>query len=96
MSLFNNAKVLQSWLVHIRRQIHAFPEISGEEQKTAKYIIDELHAIGRYKIRCEINGHGVIADLESYVPGPRIALRADIVGLPYKCDRGRRGEVYKT
>ena len=88
MSLLNNAKDLQSWLVHIRRQIHAFPEISGEEQKTAKYIIDELHAIGGYKIRCEINGHGIIADLESHVPGPRIALRADMDALHIQEETG--------
>lgn len=64
-----------------RRDIHAHPELSNREERTAALVADHLRALG-LEPRTGIAHHGVTAVIEGALPGPRIALRADMDALP--------------
>ena len=65
----------------VRCHIHAYPELSHEEEKTAEYIAAELRKLG-LKPREHVGGHGVTAVIEGSGEGPCVGLRADIDALP--------------
>ena len=64
-----------------RRDIHEHPELSGEEVRTAKLVAEALTAMG-IEVRTNVGGHGVVGLLKGGKPGPVVALRADMDGLP--------------
>ena len=68
-------------IVAIRRDIHQYPELGFDVQRTAGIAADALHALG-IPVKMGIGKTGVVGDLE--VPGAskRIALRADMDALP--------------
>lgn len=69
-----------SYMVHMRRSLHMAPELSCEEQKTARLVESELIAVG---IPCErLENNGVVGHLYGKQPGPVLALRADMDALP--------------
>ncbi|MEA3425263.1 MAG: amidohydrolase [Bacteroidota bacterium] len=70
-----NAKVIE-W----RRYYHQYPELSNREYNTAKKIEATLKQFG-IETR-SIAGSGVVGVLKGGKPGPVVALRADIDGLP--------------
>ncbi len=60
--------------------LHAHPELSFEEHRTAGILADRLRALG-YEVTTEVGRTGVVATLENG-PGPTVLLRADIDALP--------------
>ena len=64
-----------------RRDLHQHPELSNREQRTAQLVADHLRALG-LKPRTGIAHHGVVAVIEGGLPGPKLALRADMDALP--------------
>lgn len=69
-------------VVRWRRHLHAHPELSFQEIKTAKFVADTLREIGLTPQE-GIAGTGVIAVIEGKNPSRRvIALRADMDALP--------------
>jgi amidohydrolase len=76
------AEALRAKLVEQRRDFHRHPELSARETRTAKVIADRLAALGLESIRTGVGGHGVVALLKGGLPGPVVAVRADIDALP--------------
>ena len=70
-------------LVEIRRDIHAHPELSNEEVRTAKLVADRLTALG-LEVKTGVGKHGVIGLLKGSTDGPCVAVRADMDALPIK------------
>ncbi|QBY03798.1 amidohydrolase [Thalassotalea sp. HSM 43] len=70
-------------VIEWRRHFHQHPELSNREFETAKRIADELKQLG-LEVQTGIAHTGVVAVLDSGKPGPVVALRADIDGLPVK------------
>lgn len=68
-------------VVEWRRDIHEHPELSGEEVRTAALVADHLRALG-LEVRTGVGGHGVTGLLRGALPGPVVALRADMDALP--------------
>jgi len=68
-------------VIEWRRHLHQFPELSNREFKTAEYIAAHLKSLG-YEVQTEVAKTGVIAILKGGKPGPTVALRADMDGLP--------------
>jgi amidohydrolase len=66
-----------------RRHLHQHPELSNREQETAKYIAERLTGFG-LQPKTGIAGTGVVALLQGGRPGPVVALRADMDGLPVR------------
>lgn len=67
-------------LVAIRRDIHAHPELSLREARTARLVAEHLRASG-LDVHEGIGGHGVVATLRGIGKADPIALRADMDAL---------------
>lgn len=68
--------VLEYW-----HWLHAHPELSGQEEKTAAYIADALRRMGLTPTE-RVGGYGVTAVIEGKKPGKCVGLRADFDALP--------------
>jgi amidohydrolase len=67
-------------LVALYQHIHANPELSLMEEKTAKRLADEMKKAG-YEVTEKLGGHGIVAVLKNG-PGPVVLIRTDMDGLP--------------
>ena len=75
-------------LVSTYKTLHAAPELSHREEKTAAFLAAQLRALG-YTVtegvgkfeRPEWHGHGIVAVLKNGT-GPTVLLRSDIDALP--------------
>jgi len=68
-------------VISFRRHLHAHPELSYQEENTAKFITEKLISFGLAPTR--MAGTGVVALIEGKNPTKKtIALRADIDALP--------------
>ena len=65
----------------IRRDIHAHPELSYSEHRTAKIVVDQLTAMG-IEVHQSIAVTGVVGVIKGLKSGAGIALRADMDALP--------------
>jgi amidohydrolase len=64
-----------------RRDIHAHPELGNRETRTAKIVADELHKLGLV-VETGVAHTGVVGFLKGGLPGPTVAVRADMDALP--------------
>ena len=69
-------------LVAWRRDIHAHPELGNREFRTAGIVAAHLRTLGLDEVRTEVGVTGVVGLLRGALPGPVIALRADMDALP--------------
>ena len=72
---------IEPQLIEWRRHLHANPELSNREFKTAKYIEKHLKELGM-DVQTGIAHTGVVGILKGDKPGPVLALRADTDALP--------------
>ncbi|MBS1489370.1 MAG: amidohydrolase [Bacteroidetes bacterium] len=64
-----------------RRDFHEHPELSNREVRTADIVAKHLQSLG-LEVKTGIAKTGVVGLLKGGLPGPIIALRADMDGLP--------------
>ena len=64
-----------------RRDFHEHPELGNRETRTAKIIADHLRSLG-IEVQTGVAHTGVVGLLKGGKPGPVVALRADMDGLP--------------
>ncbi|HQR92335.1 MAG: N-acyl-L-amino acid amidohydrolase [Bacteroidetes bacterium 24-39-8] len=76
-----SAKEVNDSVIAWRRHLHQYPELSNRESNTMKYIVEKLQGLG-LEIKSGVAKTGVVAILKGGKPGPVVALRADIDGLP--------------
>ncbi|MFC0680642.1 amidohydrolase [Lysobacter korlensis] len=67
-------------LAAVYRDLHAHPELSFQEHRTAGIVADHLSALS-YAVTTGVGGTGVVGVLENGA-GPTVLLRADMDGLP--------------
>lgn len=65
-----------------RRDLHAHPELSNREQRTAETVAGILREIGITEIQTGVAHHGVVALIRGSRSTPVVALRADMDALP--------------
>ncbi|MDO6389644.1 amidohydrolase [Pontibacter sp. BT731] len=75
------ADKLEPKVIEWRRDFHQYPELGNRETKTAEKIADHLRKLG-IEVQTGIAHTGVVGILKGGKPGPVVALRADIDGLP--------------
>ncbi len=71
-------------LIHFRKQLHRFPELSGSEEQTAKAITDYIKPTNPSHIIEKLGGYGVAFVYHFNAPGPTLLLRADTDALPIR------------
>ncbi|MFA5851492.1 MAG: M20 family metallopeptidase [Spirochaetales bacterium] len=78
------SRKMEKDLIALRHDIHAHPELGWKEVETSKKIESILKDLGCKNIRRGFGGtgSGVVADIVGGLPGPCVALRADIDALP--------------
>src|SRR6185312_15634696 len=73
---------IRAKIVAWRRDIHQNPELGNREHRTAKLVADHLRSLGFDHVREKVAHTGVVGLLKGGLPGPVVALRADMDGLP--------------
>jgi amidohydrolase len=76
---------LHSSLHELYRHLHQHPELSMQEERTAELVTERMRDLGYETLR--VGGTGVGAVLRNG-PGPVVAFRADIDGLPVAEETG--------
>jgi amidohydrolase len=74
------AKALPA-LTELRHAIHQNPELGFQENATARQVAERLRAAG-LEVRTGVAETGVVAILRGGLPGPTVAVRADMDALP--------------
>ena len=80
-NLNNNLDLLMEKVIEWRHDIHEYPELGNREFRTSKKIEEHLRSLGM-QIETKIAYTGLVGMLEGDLPGPTIALRADMDALP--------------
>lgn len=62
------------------KQLHMFPELSHEEEKTAARLAKELKTLG-FEVTEKVGGHGVVGIFKNG-DGPTVLIRTDMDALP--------------
>ncbi len=75
------AAEIENDVIEWRRDIHQHPELGNREFRTAGIVADHLRSLG-IEVRTEMAHTGVVGLLRGGLPGPVVALRADMDALP--------------
>jgi carboxypeptidase Ss1 len=75
------AKGIETEIVKTRRIVHQHPELSYQEEKTAKLVAERLESLG-VQVTRGVGGTGVLGVLKGAHKGRVVALRADMDALP--------------
>jgi amidohydrolase len=76
------AASIEPKLITWRRDFHEHPELGNREFRTAAVVAEHLRALGFDEVRTGVAHTGVIGLLKGALPGPVVALRADMDALP--------------
>jgi amidohydrolase len=75
------ADALKDQVITWRRDFHEHPELGNHEVRTSAIIVKHLQSLG-IEVQTGIATTGVVGILKGGKPGPVVALRADMDGLP--------------
>ncbi len=78
------AAALEAQVIAWRRDLHEHPELGNREFRTAGIVAAHLNALGFDEVRTKVAHTGVVGVLKGALPGPVVALRADMDALPVK------------
>jgi amidohydrolase len=76
-----NVKGIEKKVIAWRREIHQNPELGNREIRTAAMVAKHLKSLGM-DVTTNVGVTGVIGVLRGSLPGPVVALRADMDALP--------------
>lgn len=72
----------EAQIIAWRRDFHEHPELGNREFRTAGIVAEHLRSLGFDEVRTEVAYTGVVGLLKGGLPGPVVALRADMDALP--------------
>ena len=75
------ASAIEQKVIAWRRDLHEHPELGNSETRTAAIIAKHLQSLG-IEVKTGVAKTGVVGILKGGKPGPVVALRADMDGLP--------------
>ncbi len=76
------APAIEAQLIAWRRDFHQHPELGNREFRTAGIVAEHLRTLGLDEVRTGVAHTGVVGLLKGALPGPVVALRADMDALP--------------
>jgi amidohydrolase len=79
--VMQSANQLEQKVIAWRHDFHAHPELGNNEIRTADIIAKHLQSLG-IEVKTGVAKTGVVGILKGGKPGPVVALRADMDGLP--------------
>lgn len=79
--VFAKLEELFDEMVYLRRDFHMYPELSFQEERTARVIAEYQRELG-LDVQTNVGGNGVVATLKGGKPGKTVAIRADFDALP--------------
>lgn len=84
--LFARLQEIYPELVQFRRDLHMYPELSFQEENTARKVAAKLESFG-IEVKTGVGGMGVVGLLRGGKPGKTVALRADFDALPIQDEK---------
>lgn len=75
MEIFKEAQKNFDYMVRIRRHMHEYPEMTGQEFETLEFIKKELDALGIEYV--EVPDGGIVGQIHGGKPGKTVLMRAD-------------------
>ena len=81
-AISQHADRLNDQVIAWRRDLHANPELGNREFRTGKLVAQHLRKLGFDEVKENVAHTGVVGVLKGAKPGPCVALRADMDGLP--------------
>ena len=81
-AISQHADRLNEQVIAWRRDLHANPELGNREFRTGKLVAEHLRKLGFDEVKEKVAYTGVVGVLKGAHPGPCVALRADMDGLP--------------
>lgn len=76
-------------IIEIRRYLHEHPELSFQEEETAKYISDFYKDVPVDSVETNFGGErGIVVTIKGVKPGKTITIRADFDALPIQEETG--------
>lgn len=69
-------------LLHLRSELHRYPELSGSERETARRLRDFVRGAGHTNLVENLGGTGLAAVFPGKEAGPTVLIRAELDGLP--------------
>jgi amidohydrolase len=75
-------QAVEAQVIAWRRDLHQHPELGNREFRTAGVVAAHLRALGLDEVRTGVAHTGVVGLLKGALPGPVVALRADMDALP--------------
>ncbi|WP_010093609.1 M20 family metallopeptidase [Ornithinibacillus scapharcae] len=83
--LMANLAAKKERIIDIRRYLHEHPELSFQEEETAKYIEEFYREVPVDAVETNFGGNrGIVVTIKGTKPGKTIAIRADFDALPIK------------
>ena len=76
------ARSAEADVIAWRRDFHQHPELGNREFRTAGIVAEHLRRLGLDEVRTGVAHTGVVGLLKGGLPGPVVALRADMDALP--------------
>ncbi len=68
--------------IHLRHQLHAHPELSGQEAWTSAFVVEQLQKMGVKKIHTGFAQHSVLAEIDGKKAGKTLLFRCELDALP--------------
>lgn len=81
-----NVNCMKNQLQQLRHWLHAYPELSGYETKTAAHIVSFIEKLQPDSIKTGIGGTGVLVLFDSGKPGQSLLFRSELDALPIQED----------
>src|SRR5512137_2040173 len=80
-------KQIEAELIAVRRDLHAHPELGLQEKRTSALVAAYMKKLG-FEVRTGFAVTGVLGILKGGRPGPIVAVRGDMDGLPISEETG--------
>ncbi|MDY0002418.1 MAG: M20/M25/M40 family metallo-hydrolase, partial [Polyangia bacterium] len=85
--IWRRVEAMENDLLQARRRLHQMPELAGREVRTAAFVAGVLRKLG-LDVQTGVAGTGVVALVQGGRPGPVVAARASMDGVPVAEETG--------
>lgn len=85
-NLIKSLKARHQELKEWQEEMHRMPELSMQEENTARFIVEKLKEFGAYEIAEGVGKFGIVASLKVGESNKTIGIRADFDALPIQED----------